>query len=78
MAMGHHHGWALMEGYTTAMMGWPPIHMNPYTLLGSSAEGHLFFPPGISMKELSLLELVDLLVLGMLLDGFSLMTFNFV
>nr|POE50486.1 urease accessory protein g [Quercus suber] len=49
---------------TIAMMDWHHTHMNPYTPEATSAEELHHFSPGISMKELSLLALVALLVLG--------------
>ncbi|KAK7849816.1 urease accessory protein g [Quercus suber] len=58
------HGWALMGRCTIAMMDWHHTHMNPYTPQATSAEELHRFSPGISMKELSLLALVALLVLG--------------
>lgn len=53
-----------MEGYTIAMMGWLLIPMNQYTHLATLPEEHLHLLTGTSMKELLLLELVVLLVLG--------------
>ncbi|KAF3946256.1 hypothetical protein CMV_027458 [Castanea mollissima] len=58
------HGWALMGRCTIAMMDWHHTHMNPYTPEATSAEELHHFSPGISIKELSLLALVALLVLG--------------
>jgi hypothetical protein len=56
-----------MGKFTTVTMVLHHIHTNPFTHLVSSAEELNLFQTEISMKELSLLALVDLLVLAKLL-----------
>ena len=58
------HGQEQMGRCTIAMMVWHHTHMNPSTLLVSSAEELHHSKPGISRKGLSLLALEDQLVLG--------------
>jgi hypothetical protein len=53
-----------MGKFTTVTMVLHHIHTNPFTHLVSSAEELNLFQTEISMKELSLLALVDLLVLA--------------